>query len=120
LITDFLVNAPFKAADMTGQVQLIELDEMTEGADAPSARVVEDFNPLHQVKTTLQANVGSLSISIGELMTLKEHQVLRLEQKVDDAIELLIEGKTVARGQLVAVDGQFAIRITELPVALQI
>lgn len=82
--------------------------------------LVGDFNPLHQVKTTLHASVGSLSLSIGELMALKANQVLRLDQAIDEPVDLLVEGKAVARGQLVAVDGQFAIRITELPVALHI
>jgi flagellar motor switch protein FliN/FliY len=81
---------------------------------------MEDFNPLHQVKTTVQVCVGSMSLSIGELMALKAHQVVRMQQAIDAPVDLLIEGKPVARGQLVAVDGQFAIRITELPVALQI
>ncbi len=48
----------------------------------------------------------------------KEHQVLRLDRGVDQPVDLTIEGKVVARGQLVAVDGHFAVRITELPVAL--
>jgi flagellar motor switch protein FliN/FliY len=105
---------------MTAQVQLVEFEELGDGSGNATARVVEDLNPLYQVKTAVQVNVGSLTISIGELMGLKENQVLRLEQKLDDVIELTIEGKTVARGQLVAVDGHFAVRITELPVALHI
>jgi flagellar motor switch protein FliN/FliY len=35
-------------------------------------------------------------------------------------VDLLLDGKVVARGQLVAVDGHFAVRITELPVALKL
>lgn len=105
---------------MSGQVQLIELDDMTEAPTGAGAAIVDNLNPLHHVKATLQASVGNLSLSIGELMALKEHQVLPLHQKIEEPVELLIEGKPVARGQLVAVDGQFAIRITELPVALQI
>jgi flagellar motor switch protein FliN/FliY len=81
---------------------------------------MEDFNPLHQVKTTVQVCVGNMSLSIGELMTLKAHQIVSMQQAIDAPVDLLIEGKAVARGQLVAVEGQFAIRITELPVALQI
>ncbi|MFL6676165.1 MAG: FliM/FliN family flagellar motor switch protein [Massilia sp.] len=114
------MNAPLKTSERTGQVQAIELDDMAHEPASEGSRLIADLNPLHQVKTSLQVSVGNLSMSIGELMALKEQQVLRLGQKIDDAVELLIEGKPVARGQLVAVDGYFAVRITELPVALQI
>jgi flagellar motor switch protein FliN/FliY len=114
------LNAPLEANNMTAQVQLVELDELSGAGDPAAAPAVDDLNPLYNVKTAVQVNVGSLTISIGALMGLKENQVLRLEQKLDDVIELTIEGKTVARGQLVAVDGHFAVRITELPVALRI
>jgi len=114
------VNAPLKANLISSDAHPIELSELPCPADTKGPALVEDINPLHQVRTTLQACVGSLSLSLGELMALKAHQVLRLDQSLDESIDLLVEGKPVARGQLVAVDGQFAIRITELPVALQV
>lgn len=57
---------------------------------------------------------------MGELLGAKEHQVIRLDREIDQAVDLTVEGKVVARGQLVAVDGHFAVRITELPVALSL
>lgn len=114
------MNSLFKPDAGSPRAHLIELSELAEEAGAAGRPIVENANPLHQVKTTLQVCVGHLSLSIGELMATKEHQVLRLEQGIDQPVDLQLEGKTVARGQLVAVDGHFAIRITELPVALQI
>jgi flagellar motor switch protein FliN/FliY len=35
-------------------------------------------------------------------------------------VDLVLEGKVVARGELVAVDGFFAVRITELPLPLRL
>ncbi|MNY65664.1 flagellar motor switch protein [compost metagenome] len=55
---------------------------------------------------------------MGELLSAKEHQVLKLDRGIEQPVDLTIEGKVVARGQLVAVDGHFAVRITELPMAL--
>ena len=92
-----------------------EGDAAPNGTQAP---ILRDWNPLHQIKARLQACVGEASITVGELLAAKEHQVLRLDREIDQPIDLTIEGKVVARGQLVAVDGHFAVRITELPVAL--
>jgi flagellar motor switch protein FliN/FliY len=75
-------------------------------------------NPLHQVKTTLQVCVGSAVITVGELLNAKEHQVLVLDRSALQPVDLVLEGHVVARGQLVAVGSQFAVRLTELPVSL--
>lgn len=104
-------------------VQAIALPELpadpaTSPAEAPAAPVVRDWHPLHQIKATLQVRVGEATLTVGELLQAREHQVLRLDRAVDQPVDLTIEGKVVARGQLVALDGHFAVRITELPVAL--
>lgn len=102
-------------------ISLPDLDDgKGEGEGAQSASLLQDWSPLHQIKATLQACVGQASITVGELLEAREHQVLRLNQAVDQPIDLTIEGKVVARGQLVAVDGHFAVRITELPVTLDL
>ena len=76
-------------------------------------------NPLHQIKAKLQVCVGDAVISVGELMALREQQVLTLNQGVEAPVDVLLEGRVVARGQLVAVDDQFGVRITELPLPLK-
>lgn len=114
------MNAPLKANHSSSDAYPIKLSELSTAAGGAGAPLVEGINPLHQVKTALQACVGSVSLSIGELMALQANQVVRLNQALEEPIDLLVEGKPVARGQLVAVDGQFAIRITELPVALHV
>lgn len=86
----------------------------------PGAALVSDaVNPLHQIKAKLQVCVGDAVISVGELMALREHQVLTLNQGTAAPVDVLLEGRVVARGQLVAVDDQFAVRITELPLPLK-
>jgi flagellar motor switch protein FliN/FliY len=116
---DSSVNTSLKHNQDSFNAQPIELGDMAASIGV-GPNLVEDLNPLHQVKTTVQVCVGTVSLSIGELMALKAHQVVRMQQAIEEPVDLLVEGKPVARGQLVAVDGNFAIRITELPVALQI
>jgi flagellar motor switch protein FliN len=72
-------------------------------------------HPIHQVKATVEVYVGSVSVSVGELLAATENQVLILDRKVGQPVDLLLEGQVIARGQLVAVNDRFAVRITELP-----
>lgn len=106
--------------------QIIALPDLHAGPEdgavdrAGDATVLRDWNPLHQIKAKLQVCVGEVTLTVGELLGAKEHQVLRLDREIDQPVELTIEGRVVARGQLVAVEGHFAVRLTELPVALNL
>lgn len=103
-------------------VHVIQLPELPDPNHEPAAALPLnlDAHPLHQVKTRLQVCVGEANVTVGELLGAKENQVLRLDRTLDQAVDLLLEGQVVARGQLVAVDDYFAVRITELPLPLQL
>jgi flagellar motor switch protein FliN/FliY len=72
-------------------------------------------HPLRKVKARLTVSVGVAEIPVGDLLSAREQQVLRLDRTLDEPVEVLLEGQVVARGILVAVDDHFAVRITELP-----
>ncbi|HEY8360371.1 MAG TPA: FliM/FliN family flagellar motor switch protein [Ramlibacter sp.] len=76
-------------------------------------------HPLHAVKVRLQVCVGEADMTLGELLAARQNEVLTLDRGVEQPVDLLLEGRVVARGQLVAVDGAFAVRITELPLPLK-
>ncbi len=118
--------AAASAAESVQQAQRIELSELsTASADVPpsagkGAPLVPSLHPLHQVKTTLQVCVGSATLTVGELLGAQEQQVLQLDRDIHQPVDLLLEGHVVARGQLVAVGDRFAVRITELPLPMNI
>ncbi len=98
-------------------IALTELEPVT-CASAEPEKILPSANPIHAVRARLAAQVGTLEMSVGELLSARQGQVLALNQGIEDPVDLLLEGKVVARGQLVALDGCFALRITELPVPL--
>lgn len=97
--------------------QAIALDEMEGGRGG--AALLSGSHPLHAVKVKLGVCVGEAVLTVGELLGARENEVLTLDRAVDQPVDLLLEGKVVARGQLVAVDGCFAVRVTELPLPLK-
>ena len=101
------------------RAQPLELEERASGAaDAP--RVLREPHPLHALKVRLEVRVGEASMTVAQLLQARENEVLVLDRTVEQAVDLLLEGRVVARGQLVAVDGAFALRITELPLPLKL
>lgn len=101
--------------------QMIGLDEFADEPKPHGGRpLLHTASPLHAVRARLQVCVGEVEITVGELLAAKEQQVLTLDRTLEDPVDLLLEGRVVARGQLVAVDGHFALRISDLPVALKL
>lgn len=101
--------------------QNLSLGELPAAVPAgPTAPILNNSHPLHGIKTQLQVCVGQASVTVGELLGAREQQVLVLDRTPDQPVDLLLDGKVVARGQLVAVDGHFAVRITELPQPLKL
>ncbi|KAF0813388.1 Flagellar motor switch protein FliN [Andreprevotia sp. IGB-42] len=103
------------AAPGTEVTQLIELPELHPSAKAKSPLVGSSMDVIRNVKIRLSARLGEAELSVGELMSLKEGEVLPLEQLLDDPIEILLDGHVVARGQLVAAGDCFGVQLTELP-----
>lgn len=106
------------AGDASTRLQPVVLDEVLPGGERGAA-LPAAANPLHAVKVQLQVCVGQASMTVGQLLGAREHEVLALDRNVEQPVDLLLEGRVVARGQLVAVDGRFGVRITELPLPLK-
>jgi flagellar motor switch protein FliN/FliY len=107
-----------ESAAATPRAQPIAFEEMSPDAQRSGA-LLAPTNPLHAVKVQLQVCVGEAALTIGSLLGARENEVLALDRAIDQPVDLLLEGRVVARGQLVAVDGCFGVRITELPLPLK-
>lgn len=97
--------------------QVVELPELPHNANPGSGPSILSGNldVIGSVKVALTVRVGDALVTVDELMNMKEAHVLKLDAALDAPVDVLLEGKVVARGQLVAVDDNFGVRITELP-----
>lgn len=104
------------------QAQIISLSELQSASnEQPQLPTqVDENNPLLQVKAKLSVCVGSALMTVGELLQVRKDQVIELDRGTEDFVDLLLEGKVVARGQLVALNDHFGLRITQLPQALKV
>jgi flagellar motor switch protein FliN len=106
-------------ADAPHTAHVIALNELHDIPTGQRAAIADTSNPLHSIRTRLQICVGHVELTVGQLLSAKEHEVFVLDRLVDRLVDVLLEGKVVARGQLVAVDDQFAIRLSEIPQPLK-
>jgi flagellar motor switch protein FliN len=89
-------------------------------ASAPSSKgarrpiVTLDADVFGDVDVQLQAVLGHGSISVRALLDLSEGGVLDLDTPLDGLVDLTLNGRIVARGEIVAVGDKFGIRIAKI------
>jgi flagellar motor switch protein FliN/FliY len=66
------------------------------------------------VNVALQARLGEATLSVAEVLALRAGSVVTLDLKMSDLIELRLNQSLVARGEIVAVDDHFGVRIVEI------
>jgi flagellar motor switch protein FliN/FliY len=92
--------------------------EFTPLPDAPApiaGQVSEaDLTRLTDVTVELTVEVGRTHMSLGETMSLGQGSVVTLDRLADKPVDLLVNGRPIARGEVVVIDEQFGLRITEV------
>jgi flagellar motor switch protein FliN/FliY len=87
------------------------------GADAAAGLgpvVDADLTRLTDVTVELTVEVGRTHMSLGETMGLGPGSVVTLDRLADKPVDLLVNGRPIARGEVVVIDEQFGLRITEV------
>lgn len=70
--------------------------------------------PLHHVPVRVQALLGRARLTIDQLLELGVGSVVELDRRAGEPVDLLVNGRLIARGELVLVDGQLGVTLTEL------
>jgi flagellar motor switch protein FliN/FliY len=67
------------------------------------------------VPVWLTVSVGRQRISVSDLLELREESIIPLTAKIDDPVELSVDSKIIARGELIETEqGDIAVKITEI------
>ncbi|MEO9239589.1 MAG: flagellar motor switch protein FliN, partial [Jatrophihabitantaceae bacterium] len=69
---------------------------------------------LRDVNMDVTAQIGSTRMTISELLALHEGAVVELDRAAGAPADLLVNGHLIARGEVVVIDENFALRITEI------
>jgi flagellar motor switch protein FliN/FliY len=69
---------------------------------------------LHDVVMELTAELGRTRMTVRDLLALQPGTVVELDRLAGSAADLLVNGRLIARGEVVVVDEDYALKITEL------
>jgi flagellar motor switch protein FliN/FliY len=94
--------------------QEVMLQELPQAGAEGKGLFNGNLSLIKSLKVKLEVRVGNVEVSVGELYSLKEKMVLKLDRGTNESVDILLDGKLVARGSLVAVEDNFGICITEI------
>ena len=95
----------------TTQAQNIEL---TEAADSGADSGEGNLDLLLDITMSVNVTLGKTQVPIRRLLQLGPGSVLQMDKLVDEPAEIYVQGNKFATGNIVVVDGHFAIRIIEV------
>lgn len=88
--------------------------EVAEERRDPSAR--NGFKrSIYSVPVTVTVSIGSKRLSVSEILELQPESIVALTSRIDDPVDLCIDNKVIAKGELVETgDGTIAVKIIEI------
>ena len=109
-------------SDTDGQVPLPDLNgplppasaDVGYNEDEYAARAAADLEAVFDVPVQVSAVLGRSKMDVGELLKLGPGTVLELDRRVGEAIDIYVNNKLVARGEVVLVEDKLGVTMTEI------
>jgi flagellar motor switch protein FliN/FliY len=67
------------------------------------------------VELNVSLRFGQRRLPLSEILELSSGSIVELDRTVNEPVELYLDGKLIARGEAVIVDGNYGLRVTEIP-----
>jgi flagellar motor switch protein FliN len=102
------------------------MNETNDAEDAPpeqaasagdAASGAPNLDTILAIPVTVQVVLGTTTMPVARLMKLGRGAIISLDQKVGDPVNVLVNGRVVARGEVVVVDetsSRFGVSLTEI------
>ena len=110
-------------SDTEGQVPLPDLnaplapaatDDIGYNEEEQAARVAADLEAVFDVPVQVSAVLGRSKMDVGQLLKLNPGTVLELDRRVGEAIDIYVNNRLVARGEVVLVEDKLGVTMTEI------
>jgi flagellar motor switch protein FliN/FliY len=109
-------------SDTDGQVPLPDLNgpmppagnDVSYNEEEYASRVAADLEAVFDVPVQVSAVLGRSKMDVGELLKLGPGTVLELDRRVGEAIDIYVNNKLVARGEVVLVEDKLGVTMTEI------
>lgn len=104
---------------MSNSTENLQLDELDVAEKAKQAEARGDGSPreleaIYDIPVQISAVLGKASMQVSQLLKLGRGAVVELDRRVGEAIDIYVNNRLVARGEVVVVDDRLGITMTEI------
>jgi flagellar motor switch protein FliN/FliY len=93
---------------------MTETAEMTENPAPSAVSPPANLDMLLDVPVSLSVQLGTTQLPMREVLELGEGSVITLDKDADSPVELFVNNRLIARGEVVVVEDRFGIKVTEI------
>jgi flagellar motor switch protein FliN/FliY len=90
----------------------VALQDLAAASQTGELSAAPDLSILHDVDVQLEVRLGRTDFKVRELLQLGPGSTVSLDQNLDQDVEILLNGKVIALGAIVAVNDHFAVQVT--------
>ena len=93
--------------------------ELNELGDAPAGGMPADagsspLDAVYDIPVEVSAVLGRTTLQVGELLKLERGAVIELDRRVGEKVDIYVNDRLVARGEIAVVDDRLAVTMTEI------
>jgi flagellar motor switch protein FliN/FliY len=93
----------------------MELTELSEPGDSGGPRSARELEAVYDIPVTVSAVLGKTTMQVSQLLKLGRGAVVELDRKLGEAIDIYVNNRLVARGEVVMVDDtRLGVTMTEI------
>jgi len=108
-------KVPLPNLDKDGAMPPIDPNSLAPDSDNDSSnRSASDLEAVFDVPVQVSAVLGRAKMDVGDLLKLGPGTVLELDRKVGEAIDIYVNNRLVARGEVVLVEDKLGVTMTEV------
>ncbi|MCF6293820.1 MAG: flagellar motor switch protein FliN [Robiginitomaculum sp.] len=82
--------------------------------DDSETKTAADLEPVFDIPVNISAVLGKTQLDVNQLLKLAPGSVLELDRKVGEAIDIYVNSRLVARGEVVVIDERLGVTMTEI------
>ena len=84
------------------------------GQDASRPGNAKDLDAVYDIPVQVSAVLGRTSLQVSQLLKLGRGAVVELDRKVGEAVDIYVNNRLVARGEVVVVEDRLGVTMTEI------
>ena len=100
--------------DLESTAEVVAAAYGADGEQPVGSKTAADLEHVFDVPVQVAASLGRSKMGVGDLLKMAPGHILELDRKVGEAIDIFVNDRLVARGEVVLVDDKLGVTMTEI------